>query len=446
MNTEYSHYLVSRILRHLFAALLAWISFSSFAQFSSCNSNDPAVKFSDGAELCMSSISFFTKPGFIESRPSQTFIDALKYYPNYAISATNDPQMCPFVQSTEFRSDQSVDTLKLTQDQCSERLKKAIKKHGRISEVFECKCNVILKNGMSPLTKVEFLSKTDSYAKQVLAGYKALNDFKPTEVASNTREQTDRKKVDESIRIQPNLIPDNQLKEPVLPAISASYTDKIALVIGNSNYISQPLRNPINDAKAIATKLIKNGFKVTYYQDMKTNQISFILNDIVSKIKLGSVFAFFYAGHGYQIKGQNYFPAIDAKIKTEYDVPLQSLSLSGLMDMASDAKSALNLIMLDACRNNPFTVASRGGTVGLARIDLPASGTMIFYATRPGSVAADGEDDNGLYTKFLLKYLDTPNLPIEKFFKLVTNDVKNASNGGQVPWIEGSIDGEFAFN
>ena len=85
-------------------------------------------------------------------------------------------------------------------------------------------------------------------------------------------------------------------------------------------------------------------------------------------------------------------------------------------------------------------------TVGLARIDLPASGTMIFYATRPGSVAADGEDDNGLYTKFLLKYLDTPNLPIEKFFKLVTNDVKNASNGGQVPWIEGSIDGEFAFN
>ena len=446
MNTKYNHNLVSRILRHLFAALLACISFSSFAQFSSCISNDPAVKFSDGAELCMSAIPFLSKPGFIESRPTQTYIDALKYYPNYSVSTTNDPQMCPFVQSTEFRSDQSVDTLKLTQDQCSERLKQAIKKHGRISEVFECKCNVILKNGMSPLTKVEFLSKTDSYAKQVVAGYKALNDFKPIEVASNTREQTDRKKEDEKIRIQPNPIPDNQLKEPVLPAISASYTDKIALVIGNSNYISQPLRNPINDAKAIATKLIKNGFKVTYYQDMKTNQISFILGDIVSKIKPGSVFAFFYAGHGYQIKGQNYFPAVDAKIKTEYDVPLQSLSLSGLMDMASDAKSALNLIMLDACRNNPFTVASRGGTVGLARIDLPASGTMIFYATRPGSVAADGEDDNGLYTKFLLKYLDTPNLPIEKFFKLVTNDVKNASNGGQVPWIEGSIDGEFAFN
>ena len=446
MRSKYSLQLGSRFVRQFFALLLVLISTSTFAQFSSCNSNDPAVKFSEGAELCMSSIPFLTKPGFIESRPSQTFIDALKYYPNYAISTTNDPQMCPFVQSTEFRTDQSVDTLKLTQEQCSDRLKHAIKKHGRISEAFECKCNVILKNGLSPLTKTEFLSRTDQFAKQVLAGYKALNDFKPTEVASNTRDQAERKKEEEKIRVQPNPIPENQLKEPILPAISASYTDKVALVIGNSNYISQPLRNPINDAKAIATKLIKNGFKVTYYQDMKTNQISFILGDIVSKIKPGSVFAFFYAGHGYQIKGQNYFPAVDAKIKTEYDVPLQSLSLSGLMDMASDAKSALNLIMLDACRNNPFTVATRGGTVGLARIDLPASGTMIFYATRPGSVAADGEDDNGLYTKFLLKYLDTPNLPIEKFFKLVTNEVKNASNGNQVPWIEGSIDGEFAFN
>ena len=446
MRSKYSLQLGSRFVRQFFALLLVLISTSTFAQFSSCNSNDPAVKFSEGAELCMSSIPFLTKPGFIESRPSQTFIDALKYYPNYAISTTNDPQMCPFVQSTEFRTDQSVDTLKLTQEQCSDRLKHAIKKHGRISEAFECRCNILLKNGLSLLTKTEFLSITDQYAKQVLSGYKALNDFKPTEVASNTRDQAERKKEEEKIRVQPNPIPENQLKEPILPAISASYTDKVALVIGNSNYISQPLRNPINDAKAIATKLIKNGFKVTYYQDMKTNQISFILGDIVSKIKPGSVFAFFYAGHGYQIKGQNYFPAVDAKIKTEYDVPLQSLSLSGLMDMASDAKSALNLIMLDACRNNPFTVATRGGTVGLARIDLPASGTMIFYATRPGSVAADGEDDNGLYTKFLLKYLDTPNLPIEKFFKLVTNEVKNASNGNQVPWIEGSIDGEFAFN
>ena len=432
-------------MRHFLATLLMLFWSSAFAQFSSCSSNDPAVKFSDGSELCMSSIPFLTKPGFIEARPSQTFIDALKYYPNYAISTTNDPQMCPFVQSTEFRAEQNVDTLKLTQDQCSERLKQAIKKHGRISEVFECKCNVILKNGLSPLTKTAFLSRTDQYAKQVAVGFKALNDFKPIEVSLNSKEQSDRKKEEEKLRVQPNPIPENQLKEPSIPIASSAYTDKVALVIGNSNYISQPLLNPINDAKAIASKLMKNGFKVTYYQDMKTNQISFILGDIVSKIKPGSVFAFFYAGHGYQIKGQNYFPAVDAKIRTEYDVPLQSLSLTGLMDMASDAKSALNLIMLDACRNNPFTVASRGGAIGLARIELPASGTMIFYATRPGSVASDGDDGNGLYTKFLLKYLDTPNLPIERFFKLVTNDVKNASNGSQVPWMEGSIDGEFAF-
>ena len=125
MASKYYPQRVSHIICQFFALFLLLISTSTFAQFSSCSSNDPAVKFSDGSELCMSGIPFLTKSGFVESKPSQTFIDALKYYPNYAISTTNDSQMCPFVQSTEFRTDQSVDTLKLTQDQYSYRPKKA---------------------------------------------------------------------------------------------------------------------------------------------------------------------------------------------------------------------------------------------------------------------------------------------------------------------------------
>jgi len=351
--------------------------------------------------------------------------------------------MCPFVQSTEFRSDQSVDTLKLTQDECSKRLKLAIEKHGRISEVFECKCNVILKNGVSPLTKSEFLSRTENYSKQVVSGYKALNDLKPLADSSNSREQANKKEELKST-VQPTPIPEDQLRLPILPSLS-SYTDKIALVIGNSNYLTQPLRNPVNDARAMAEKLLKNGFKLAYYQDLKTSQIAFVMSDIAKKIKPGSVFVFFYAGHGYQLKDQNYFPAIDSKITNEFDVPLQSLSLSAVMDIASDAKAELSLIMLDACRNNPFIVATRGGGSGLAKVEVPASGTLVFYATQPGKTADDGVGAHGPFTQHLLKYIDTPNLPIERFFKLVTNDLKNNSNGTQIPWMAGSISGEFSF-
>jgi Caspase domain len=441
MKSQYLYSFFDQFFRLLSMALVVMFSSTTFAQFSNCTARDPSIRFSDGTELCMSNISFLTNPGFVEDKPNQTLIEPLRSYSNYSVSTTNDPQMCPFVQSTEFRVDIFEDTMKLTQSICSKRLRDAIKKRGQISDAFECKCNVILKSGYSPFTKNEFLAKTEQYSKQVVNGFKPLNDFKSQNFAFRETENKDEEKKN---KIKPNSIPEDQLQSPNLPILS-SYTEKIALVIGNSNYLSQPLRNPINDSRAVAQKLDKTGFKVTYYQDLKANQIAFVMNDIAKKIKPGSVFAFYYAGHGYQIKDRNYFPAVDAKIRNEFDVPLQSLSLTAIMDLASDAKSELNLIILDACRNNPFIVATRG-SAGLAKVEVPASGTMIFYATQPGKVAADGEGENGLFTENLLKHIDTPNLPIERFFKLVTNDVKKASSGTQVPWMEGSIDGEFTFN
>jgi uncharacterized caspase-like protein len=113
--------------------------------------------------------------------------------------------------------------------------------------------------------------------------------------------------------------------------------------------------------------------------------------------------------------------------------------------MTADAKASLNLMMLDACRNNPWLIASRSVSGGLSKID-PPTGTLISFATRPGSVADDGvEGANGLYTRYLLKHIDTPNLPVESFFKRVSNDVHGASKGKQEPWVEGNIRGEFTF-
>lgn len=145
------------------------------------------------------------------------------------------------------------------------------------------------------------------------------------------------------------------------------------------------------------------------------------------------------------MKGENFLPAVDADVKTEYDLPTQSFSLNRVLDVFSDRKAALTLVMLDACRNNPFGTTVRATGSGLAPVNA-ASGTLLSYATRPGSVAVDGTGEHGLYTTHLLRHMDTPDLPIELVFKRVASDVKRASRGAQEPWTEGNIDGDFVFN
>jgi peptidyl-prolyl cis-trans isomerase A (cyclophilin A) len=152
----------------------------------------------------------------------------------------------------------------------------------------------------------------------------------------------------------------------------------------------------------------------------------------------------FYAGHGLQIKGENYFPAVDADITSEEDVPTQSLAVTQIMDVLGDAKTRLNLVFLDACRNNPYSRSFRSASNGLSRVNAP-SGTLISFATRPGGVAADGIGRNGLYTSALLEQINKTNQPIEQVIKKVVSRVKSTSKGHQEPWMEGSIEGEFCF-
>ena len=220
---------------------------------------------------------------------------------------------------------------------------------------------------------------------------------------------------------------------------------RIALVIGNSRYESAPLQNPVNDSKAFAEKLREMGFQVIEKENLTTRQIPATLREFRSSLKPGAVALFFYAGHGLQIKGVNYLPAVDADVASEEDVSMQSIDVNKLLDMLGEAKTRLNLVFLDACRNNPFTRRLRSGISGLAKVDAP-SGTLISFATRPGSAASDGTGSNhGLYTEMLLQAIDEPNLPIEQVLKQVGSAVKQASKGQQEPWSEGSIEGDFSF-
>lgn len=219
---------------------------------------------------------------------------------------------------------------------------------------------------------------------------------------------------------------------------------RVALVIGNSTYKAAPLKNPTNDAKDMATKLKGMGFTVIERHNLTVKQIGSTLREFRSKLTPGSVALVFFAGHGLQINGENYLPAVDADIIGEEDVPTQSLATRQIMDVLGDAKTRLNLVFLDACRNNPYARSFRSSTRGLARENAP-SGTLISYATRPGSVASDGTGRNGLYTSVLLKAMEKKNQPIEQVLKQVVRGVTAASNGAQEPWMEGSFTGDFCF-
>ncbi|RZS57103.1 ABC-type branched-subunit amino acid transport system substrate-binding protein [Sphaerotilus mobilis] len=226
-----------------------------------------------------------------------------------------------------------------------------------------------------------------------------------------------------------------------LPAQAA----RLALVIGNAAYADSPLRNPVNDARAVEAKLQQLGFTVHKVENLKRAQIGRTVSGFASRIRPGDDVVVFYAGHGLQVRGVNYLPAVDAEIQNEDDVPLNSLNVGSLLERLDEAKAGVKLLILDACRNNPYARGFRSASRGLARVADAPGGTLMHFATRPGSVAADGSGANGLYTTELLKAIDLPGVPVELMLKRVAAAVERVSQGQQEPWGEGSLKGDFYF-
>jgi hypothetical protein len=222
--------------------------------------------------------------------------------------------------------------------------------------------------------------------------------------------------------------------------------NRVALIIGNGNYPTMPLKNPVNDANAIAKELRNLGFEVISFTDMNQNDMKKQIRTFGEKLAAkGGVGLFYFAGHGIQLNGENYLVPVDAKIEKEQDVELEAVSLKRILGEMDYARNDMNIVILDACRNNPFARSWRStGNSGLATTTAP-QGTFIAYATAPGSVAADGEGQNGLYTQELLKALNVSNIKIEDVFKTVRNNVYQKSNKQQVPWENSSIFGDFYF-
>jgi tetratricopeptide (TPR) repeat protein len=239
----------------------------------------------------------------------------------------------------------------------------------------------------------------------------------------------------------------------MIPALADVYKDekRYALVIGNSNYPKEVgvLKNPVNDATDVATELRKSNFEVQLLTNATYVQLREAMRKFHEKLTTGprdqTVGLFYYAGHGVQYQDENYLVPVDANVQFEDDIvrmcfPVQRMVLANM----ERSNSRMNIVILDACRNNPFPATSRSVGSGLAEMKR-ARGSFIAFATAPGSVASDGDVRNGLYTQEFLKALRKPGLTIEQVFKEVRMNVLRLSGDRQYTWDSSNIIGEFYF-
>ena len=228
--------------------------------------------------------------------------------------------------------------------------------------------------------------------------------------------------------------------------ISSSYNSRIALVIGNSVYEDVPLKNPANDAKAISSELERAGFEVITYTDLDRRGMRSAIREFGDKInETKGVGLFYYAGHGLQNQGVNYLVPIDADIQYEYEIEDMCVRADQVLRMMELFENPMNIIIIDACRNNPFAGRFRSMGDGLAVPQTAPVGTIVAFATSPGKTASDGVGDNGLYTQELIKAIRTPGLALEQLLKRVRVNVLRESNRKQSPWENSSLTGDFYF-
>ena len=221
---------------------------------------------------------------------------------------------------------------------------------------------------------------------------------------------------------------------------------RIGLIIGNSQYHESPLSNPGNDARAMSVELSMLGFEVQTLVDANLSDLRAAITQYSARLaKTKAVGLFYYAGHGVQLGWRNYLVPVDANIDHVDDIPKQTLDLNIMLSALGKAENPMNIIIIDACRDNPFGRRLPVEQKGLSQIDAP-TGSLLCYSTAPGNVASDGEAGNGLYTENLLREMRNPEAKIEDVLKRVRLSVRLKSNGLQIPWESSSLEGDFYFN
>ena len=232
---------------------------------------------------------------------------------------------------------------------------------------------------------------------------------------------------------------------------SAFAESRLALVIGQSAYRSVPaLPNPANDARAVTQMLTDSGFEVSTAADLSQGQMREAVSDFAGKVAAkgaDTVALVFYAGHGLQIDGENFLVPVDIDPKREADIPIQAVRLNDILNTLTSVPSKMRILMLDACRNNPFPdLKTAGGGLAIVDAKVGAPGTFLSFSTSPGAVAEDGSGSNSPYTNALLAAGKEQNIPIEETFKRVRLAVNKVTEGRQTPWDSSSLTEDFRFS
>ena len=229
-------------------------------------------------------------------------------------------------------------------------------------------------------------------------------------------------------------------------ANNSSMGKRIALVVGNANYKVRPLKNSRNDADDVSRSLKATGFDVIDLRDASLPQMRTAVRQFGDRLINNDVGLVYYSGHGVEVKGRNYFIPVNADIQREDEIADQGLDVSLILEKMSTAGKGVNILIVDACRDDPFGRSFRSSSRGLANMDAPR-GTIIAYATSPGKVASDGDprERNSPYTKHLVKAMQSPNKPIEQVFKEVRRAVQDETKNQQTPWENTSLSGDFFF-
>ncbi len=237
----------------------------------------------------------------------------------------------------------------------------------------------------------------------------------------------------------------------ILGSHAALAESRVALVIGQSNYRAVvALPNPANDAKAMSQLLTDSGFEVVTAADLSQNEMRAKVGEFAANVAAkgpDTVALVFYAGHGLQIDGENFLVPVDVDPKRETDIPLQAVRLNDILNTLTSVPSKTRILLLDACRNNPFPEISKTAGHGLAIVDAKtgAPGTFMSFSTSPGAEAEDGSGANSPYTAALLAAAKEPGLSIEDTFKRVRVSVNKATEGRQTPWDSSSLTDDFRF-
>src|SRR5205807_1012302 len=237
----------------------------------------------------------------------------------------------------------------------------------------------------------------------------------------------------------------------LLSGYPALAENRLALVIGQSAYRSVPaLPNPANDARAMTQLLSDSGFEVLAASDLSQDQLRQKVSEFAGQLATkgpDTVALVFYAGHGLQIDGENYLVPVDIDVKREADIPIQAVRLNDVLNTLTSVPSKMRILLLDACRNNPFPEINKTAGHGLAIIDAKTGspGTFVSFSTSPGAEAEDGNGSDSPYTTALLTAAKEPGIAIEETFKRVRLSVNRATEGRQTPWDSSSLTDDFSF-